>query len=42
MNYEKEWNNTELLQREVTISHRPLEEELLFYNAVKNGDIDYV
>ncbi len=42
MNYDKEWNSTELLQREVTISHRPLEDELQFYNAVKNGDIDYV
>jgi AraC-like DNA-binding protein len=42
MNYDKEWNNTELLQREISISHRPLEDELQFYNAVKNGDIDYV
>lgn len=42
MDYDKEWNSAELLQREVTISHRPLEDELQFYNAVKNGDIDYV
>ncbi len=42
MNYDKEWNSTELMQREVTISHRPLEDELQFYNAVKNGDVDYV
>lgn len=42
MNYDKEWNSAELLQREVTISHRPLEDELQFYNAVKNGDVDYV
>lgn len=42
MNYDKEWNNTELWQREVTISHRPLEDELQFYNAVKTGDVDYV
>lgn len=42
MNYDKEWNSAELLQREVTISHRPLEDELQFYHAVKNGDVDYV
>ncbi len=42
MNYDKEWNSAELIQREVTIAHRPPEDELLFYNAVKNGDIDFV
>ncbi len=42
MNYEKEWNNAELLQREITSTHRPLEDELQFYHAVKNGDLDYV
>jgi AraC-like DNA-binding protein len=42
MNYDKEWNSEELLQREVTIPHRPLEDELQFYNAVKSGDIEYV
>lgn len=42
MNYDKEWNNAELLQREVSFYHRPLEDELQFYNAVKNGDLDYV
>jgi AraC-type DNA-binding domain-containing proteins len=42
MCYDKEWNCTELLQREVLIPHRPPEDELQFYNAVKNGDIDYV
>lgn len=42
MNYDKEWNRTELTQREEAVAHRPLEDELQFYNAVKNGDIDYV
>lgn len=42
MDYDKEWNHTELTQREEAISHRPVEDELRFYNAVKNGDIDYV
>jgi YesN/AraC family two-component response regulator len=42
MNYDKEWNHMEFTQREVSISHRPVEDELLFYNAVKNGDINYV
>jgi AraC-like DNA-binding protein len=42
MNYDKEWNSAELLQREVSFYHRPLEDELQFYNAVKNGDLDYV
>lgn len=42
MNYDKEWSNAELLQREVSFYHRPPEDELQFYNAVKNGDLDYV
>lgn len=42
MNYDEEWNNTEFTQREIAVSHRPLEDELQFYNAVKNGDLDYV
>jgi hypothetical protein len=42
MDYDKEWNHTEFSQREEAVSHRPLEDELQFYNAVKNGDIDYV
>ncbi len=42
MSFDKEWNFTELLQREASISHRPLEDELQFYNAVKNGDIEFI
>ncbi len=42
MNVNKEWNHSELIQHEESISHRPPEDELRFYSAVKDGDIDYV
>lgn len=42
MNLDKEWHHSELVQREESILHRPMEDELKFYNAVKDGDINYV
>lgn len=37
-----EWFQSELQKSEEAISHRPLEEEYSFYQAVSDGDIDFV
>ncbi|MDE7427928.1 MAG: AraC family transcriptional regulator [Lachnospiraceae bacterium] len=37
-----EWFQSELQKSEEDISHRPLEEEYSFYQAVSDGDIDFV
>lgn len=42
MNLQKEWQRKELQDAEDALSHRPLEEEYAFYNAVSSGDIKYV
>ncbi len=42
MNLRKEWYDQELKQSEEALTHRPLEEEYSFYNAVSSGDMDFV
>lgn len=42
MNIRNEWFQSELQNSEESISHRPLEEEYSFYQAVSSGDIDFV
>ena len=42
MNLNQEWSRTELTEQEINFSHRPMEDEYVFYNAVKNGDMDFV
>ena len=42
MDLQKEWQQRELLDAEESRSHRPLEEEYAFYNAVSSGDINFV
>lgn len=42
MNLQKEWYINELKKSEEETSHRPLETEYSFYNAVAAGDMDYV
>ena len=42
MNIRNEWFQSELKNSEESISHRPLEEEYSFYQAVSSGDIDFV
>lgn len=42
MNLRKEWYEQELRISEEAITHRPLEEEYSFYNAVSSGDMNYV
>lgn len=42
MNLRNEWFQTELQKSEESLSHRPLEEEYSFYQAVSSGDMDYV
>lgn len=42
MNMRNEWFQTELQKSEEAVSHRPLEEEYSFYQAVSSGDIDFV
>ena len=37
-----EWFQSELQKSEESISHRPLEEEYSFFQAVSSGDIDFV
>jgi len=36
---QNEWLNVNFKQRELTSTHRPLEDEFSFYEAVKNGDV---
>jgi len=42
MALEKEWLAESFRQREITRSHRALESEFSFYEAVRNGDIEFV
>ena len=42
MDLRKEWYLQELKEDEESLSHRPLEEEYSFYQAVSSGDMDYV
>ncbi len=42
MAMEKEWLAESFRQREITRSHRALESEFSFYEAVRNGDLDFV
>lgn len=42
MSLRTEWFQEELQKSEESLSHRPLEEEYSFYQAVCSGDLDYV
>ncbi len=42
MSLDREWNHLEFTRHEIPAAHRPLEEEMAFYNAVKEGDLAYV
>ncbi len=42
MSLDREWNHLEFTRHEVPAAHRPLEEELSFYNAVKEGNLSIV
>ena len=42
MNLRNEWFQEELQKSEESLSHRPLEEEYSFYQAVSSGDTDFV
>lgn len=42
MNLSSEWYHNELTNSELNASHRPLEDEYSFYQAVKSGNLDYV
>ena len=42
MELSHEWNRRELDQHELNEAHRPMEDEYAFYNAVKDGDMEYV
>ncbi|MDE7132081.1 MAG: AraC family transcriptional regulator [Lachnospiraceae bacterium] len=42
MSLRNEWYQDELQRNEESLSHRPLEEEYSFYQAVSSGDIDFV
>ena len=42
MSLDREWNHLEFTLHEVPGVHRPLEEELTFYHAVKEGELAYV
>lgn len=42
MDLHKEWYHNEFNKDETTPTHRPMEEEYSFYQAVKSGNIDYV
>lgn len=42
MSLHKEWSLQELTEGELSTTHRPIEEEYSFYQAVKNGDMDFV
>ncbi|MDE7417417.1 MAG: helix-turn-helix transcriptional regulator [Lachnospiraceae bacterium] len=42
MNWRNEWYQEELQKSEESLSHRPLETEYSFYQAVCSGDIDFV
>lgn len=42
MDIRKEWFQTEVSENEGSNTHRPLEDEYSFYQAVKNGDMEFV
>lgn len=42
MNLRNEWYQEELQKNEESLSHRPLEAEYSFYQAVCSGDVDFV
>ena len=42
MNWSNEWYHSEFSKHEIREPHRAIEKEFLFYNAVANGDIDFV
>ena len=42
MNITTEWYMNEFINHESAITHRPMEEELAFYDAVANGNLTYV
>lgn len=42
MYLDKEWCRNELEEREISNSHRPMEDEYAFYSAVRSGDLDAV
>lgn len=42
MNIRDEWFQSEIQNSEESISHRPLEEEYSFYQAVSSGDMEFV
>lgn len=42
MDLSKEWYRSEFISQETIESHRELENELAFYKAVQNGDIEYI
>ncbi len=42
MNLQNEWHLRELAENELSNTHRPMEEEYSFYQAVKAGDMNYV
>ena len=42
MSLQREWYIKELKMSEEESSHRPLEVEYSFYNAVSSGDLEYV
>lgn len=42
MNLTKEWYHNELARSEVDTTHRPMEEEYSFYQAVKSGNLDEI
>jgi len=42
MSVEKEWLSVNFRQRELSSTHRSIEDEFSFYDAVKNGDVAFV
>lgn len=42
MSIHNEWLHKEFIDQEAAFDHRPLEDEMSFYKAVQNGDIEYV
>ena len=42
MNLQNEWNQAQLDDAKLEMVHRPIREEYSFYDAVKNGDLEFV
>lgn len=42
MNLQNEWQLRELVENELATTHKPMEDEYTFYQAVKSGDMNYV